>query len=43
MGSINIYYHANIRDSDFELTRQGVNEFVPPGHKGLNTFDFNTI
>jgi len=23
-------------DSDFKLTRQGLNEFVPPAHKGMS-------
>ena len=36
MGSIVIYYHANIMESDFELARQGLNKFVHPGHKGLS-------
>ena len=35
MGPIVIYYHVNIMESDFELARQGLNEFVYPGHKGL--------
>ena len=30
-----IYYHVNIMDNDFKLARQGLNEFVHPGHKGL--------
>ena len=35
MGPIVIYYHVNIMDNDFKLARQGLNEFVHPGHKGL--------
>ena len=35
MGPIVIYYHVNIMESDFELARQGLNEFVHLGHKGL--------
>ena len=35
MGPIVIYYHVNIMESNFELARQGLNEFVHPGHKGL--------
>ena len=35
MGPIVIYYHVNIMESDFELARQGLNEFVHQGHKGL--------
>ena len=36
MGPIVIYYHVNIMESDFKLPRQGLNEFVHLGHKGLN-------
>jgi len=32
MSPIVVYYH----DNDFKLARQGLNEFVNPGHKGLH-------
>ena len=35
MGPIVIYYHVIMMESDFELARQGLNEFVYLGHKGL--------
>ena len=42
MGPIVIYYHVIIMESDFELARQGLNEFVHLGHKGLMNLHSST-